>query len=98
MTNCQRECSERPAVSLAQPVHAKTCLSSGKAAELWAGEGTDEYVSTTKDRPACTLARRSASARKREAAPAKAGNTAGGPYTFARACFFNILIITRTPC
>ena len=34
----------------------------------------------------------------REAALAKTGNTAGGPYTFARACFFTIPIITRTPC
>jgi hypothetical protein len=38
-----------------------------------------EYVSTAKGRPACALARRSASARRREAAPAKAGNAAGLP-------------------
>jgi hypothetical protein len=35
---------------------------------------------TAKRRPACALARRSASARRREAAPAKAGNAAGGKF------------------
>jgi hypothetical protein len=35
-------------------------------------------VSTEKWRPACALARRSASARRSEAAPARAGNAAGG--------------------
>jgi hypothetical protein len=37
-----------------------------------------EYVSTEKCRPAFALARRSAPARRREAAPSKAGNAAGG--------------------
>ncbi len=37
-------------------------------------ERTEEYVSTANGRPACALARRSASTRRREAAPAKAGN------------------------
>jgi hypothetical protein len=34
-------------------------------------------MSPTNGRPACALARRSASARRREAVPAKAGNAAG---------------------
>ena len=56
---------------------------------LGRAERTEEYVSTAKGRPACALARRSASARRREAAfslrsyfgeggPAKAGNAGGG--------------------
>ena len=46
---------------------------------LGRAERTGEYVSTAKRRPACALARRSATARRREAAPAKAGNAAGLP-------------------
>jgi hypothetical protein len=46
---------------------------------LGRAERTEEYVSTAKRRPACALARRSASARRREAVPAKAGNAAGLP-------------------
>jgi len=45
-----RECSKRPPASPGKPVHAKTCLSSGKAAAIFACERTDEYVSTAKDR------------------------------------------------
>jgi hypothetical protein len=47
---------------------------------LGQAERTEEYVSTAKGRPACALARRSAAARRREAAPAKAGNAAGEPF------------------
>jgi hypothetical protein len=47
-----------------------------------------EYVSPAKWRPACALARRSASARRREAAPAKAGNAAGSPFGQTQGMFF----------
>jgi hypothetical protein len=62
---------------------------SSKAAAISTRGAYAEYVSTEKWRPACALARRSAPARRREAAfslrshfgeggPAKAGNAAGG--------------------
>jgi hypothetical protein len=47
---------------------------------FWRAEDTREYVSTIKGRPACARAQRSASAGRREAAPAKAGNATGGPF------------------
>ena len=50
----------------------------GKAAAGFTRGAYTEYVSTEKWRPVCALARRSAPARRREAAPAKAGNAAGG--------------------
>ena len=70
--------SSRPALS-----HAE-----GKAAVMFARRAYFQYVSTETWRPACALARRSASTRRREAAfslrsyfgegsPAKAGNAAG---------------------
>ncbi len=40
----QGACSKRPAVLPAQPVHAKTCLSSGKAVRTLAPEAYTEYV------------------------------------------------------
>ncbi|MEE9233542.1 MAG: hypothetical protein V3U07_08780 [Nitrospirales bacterium] len=45
--------SKRPAVSPVQPMRAKTCLSSGKAAGALAPGAYTEYVRTVKVRPAC---------------------------------------------
>ncbi len=61
------ECSKRPVLGhLAR-----------KAAASWTEEHTEKGVSTTKGRPAYALARRNASARKRDSVLAKAGNTGG---------------------
>ncbi len=46
----QGACSKKPAVSPAQPVHAKTCRSSGKAAGDLADGAYTWYVRTTKAR------------------------------------------------
>jgi hypothetical protein len=70
---------KKHALSLAEGARPVLRPLEGKAAPLGRAERTEEYVSTAKGRPACTLARRSASARRREAAPAKAGNAAGLP-------------------
>jgi hypothetical protein len=51
----------------------------GKAAATWTGGAYGGVHEQVKWRPACALARRSASARRREAAPAKAGNATGLP-------------------
>jgi len=59
-------CSKKPAVLPAQPLHSKTCLSSGQAAGALA-PGAHGVREDDKG-PTCL----------REAAPAKAGNAAGG--------------------
>jgi hypothetical protein len=63
--------SKKHALSHSKGPSSKAAAILTRGAYIWC-------VSTEKWRPACALARRSAPARRHEAAPAKAGNATGG--------------------
>ena len=58
-------CSKRPAVAPAQPVHAKTCLSTGKAAGALAPGAYTEYVRANGAKSAKPVSAKPTKARER---------------------------------